>query len=84
MNVKKIFEECTAIDGANEEGLKLLEKILAISSPMEFTDDFISEEDLDNLITEMERLDVKFPALKTFRSVLNSLPPVKGNSRVFI
>lgn len=58
MDLNKVFEELKKTKSKNNvKKDKLLEKILAIRNPMDFTDDVATDEEIDELIAYMEKLD---------------------------
>jgi hypothetical protein len=58
MDLNKVFEELKKTKSKNNvKKDKLLEKILAIRNPMDFTNDIATDEEIDELIDYMEELD---------------------------
>jgi len=62
----------------------LLEKILNINSPMNFTEDFASEEELEELINEMYNDNLNTIIVKKFLYTIEQLQPTKSFNKVFI
>lgn len=84
MNIKKIFEECSDIEAFDEESYKLLEKLMSVSSPMKFDDEFASDEELDRLEAELDRFNRRSPEADTLRRAVRDLPPYQTGGFVFI
>jgi hypothetical protein len=84
MNVNKFFEALVHIDTFNEESLKLLENIMNIDSPMKFDDDFASDENLDKLELELDRVNRVAPQVNLFKNAINRLEPCKTDGTIFI
>lgn len=84
MDVKKIFESCSDIEPFNSDCYELLEKVMSITSPMKFDDEFASEEDLDRLEAELDRFNMRSPEADTLRRTIQDLEPYQTNDFVFI
>jgi len=83
MDVRKIFEECSDREAAGASHLELLEKLLTITNPMSF-EESPSNDEIQELIDEMGRVDAAIPALERFRTQIARLPHSKGTSKIFI
>lgn len=84
MNVKKIFDGCVNIDPFNQECKVLLDKIMSLSSPMKFDDEFASDEELNRLEAELDRFNRRSRESETFRYAIERLPAYKTNNFIFI
>lgn len=82
-NVVDIFEKLTD-NKFNEECLTLLNKIMSISSPMDFDDEFASEEELDLLISEMDRFNLISTRINLLRKAIDLAKPCESSDVVFI
>jgi len=84
MNIAKIFEDCNDIEPFQTDCYKLLDKIMSITSPMKFDDEFASNEDLDRLEAELDRFNMRSPAADTLRQAVQELTPYQTGEFVFI
>lgn len=84
VNVGKIFEQCVAIEGFNENCHELLDRVMELSSPMMFDDDFASDADLDRLVAELDRFNRRSREADALRRAVESLPAHQTNRFVFI
>ena len=84
MNVKLIFEACDDIIPFDEDCIKLLDKIMSITSPMKFDDRFATDEELDRLESELDRFNKRSPESNMLRQVVENLDPQKTSKFIFI
>lgn len=85
MDINNIFEKCiNTINNLNEKQSNLLDKLINITSPLDFTDDLGSDEEIEDLITNMVRIDMIFPSITRFSNILTSILPTKANLDIFI
>ena len=83
-NMTKIFEELTAINPLSSKSLELLNKMMNIDSPMNFTNEFASEKDLERLEEEIGRLYTISSLSKKLKNIIRILKPIKDNVKIFI
>jgi hypothetical protein len=84
MNIEKIFKECVNVEGFNNESKQLLDRLMAIATPMSFDDDFATDAQLDALITEMDRCNTVSSEADRLVSAVERLEPYQSNRFVFI
>ncbi len=84
MNVEKIFKACADIEPFDQECRKLLDKVMSVSSPMKFDDEFATDAELDRLEAELDRFNRRSRESDTLRITVEGLPAYQTNSFVFI
>lgn len=84
MNIKKVFENCVETEPFSENCYNLLNRIMSISSPVKFDNEFASEEELNNLESELDRFNIRNEVSNTLRTVLEGLQPHRTNDFTFI
>jgi len=84
MNVEKMFDQLVHVDFFDEKCLELLNKIMELDNPMKFDDAFASDDDLDKLEDELERLETRAPQAVRFKQIVHGLAPCKVPDLPFI
>lgn len=85
MDINNIFEECIdTTNNLNEKQSNLLDKLINITFPLDFTDDLESDEEIEDLIINMVRIDMIFLSITRFSNILTSLLPTKADLDIFI
>jgi hypothetical protein len=84
VNIELLFNNCPEVAGFSEGCQALLEKLMTITSPMDFNNDFASDEELDRLEQELDRLDTKNPNVESFKKIVVDLKEKKANGFIFI
>lgn len=84
MDISKVFEACQEIEPFSENAKELLKRIMAISSPMDFDNEFATDEQLEFLVSELNRFNTFSRISQTLQSVIRHLPAVKTSSDIFI
>ena len=80
----ELFESCTAVEPLNEVAQNLLTKIMNINNPMTFNEEFASDEDIQTLERELERLDISSTRWEEFRRTVGELDPHVVEDIMFI
>lgn len=83
-NIEKLFEdipEHIIFDPALQE---LLDKIMAITNPMDFNDDFATDAQLEALENEMDRLESRMPELQKFLRLVKNVKATEMDKPSFI
>ena len=83
-NVSKMFGKLTHIDPFDKESLELLERMMTLDNPMRFDDNFATNDALDKLEQELDRVDRRTPAANSFKRVVEELGPCRINGVIFI
>jgi hypothetical protein len=84
ISIDKVFEGLIHIDPFDKESLELLERMMTLDNPMRFDDDFASDEALDKLEHELERVDRRTPRANSFKKTIEGLGPCRTSGAVFI
>ena len=84
IDVFKFYDDCLEIGGFSEQNGILLDKIMNISNPMDFNDDFANDEELDNLEQELDRVYSRDQNIDGFRGIFEDLKPIKSSFVTFI
>ena len=84
MNIEKFFDRCTEIGSFNEDCLELLNKVMSITSPMKFDDDFASDDEMDQLEAELDKFNVRSEETQLFHTIINSAKARRSSRFVFI
>lgn len=84
MKVEEFFNRCPSQDPFDEDSLKLLNKIMSISSPMKFDDAFASEEQLDKLIEDLDKFNIVSNTSYRLLRAIQSVRAYQSNKFVFI
>lgn len=83
MNVSNLFENVSDVS-VNNELQDLLNRIMAITNPMDFDDDFATDEQLEALEDEMDRLESRMPELLKFLEAIKKTKASETTTLVFI
>lgn len=83
MNVSNLFENVSDAS-VNNELQNLLNRIMAITNPMDFDDDFATDAQLEALEDEMDRLESRMPELLKFLEAVKKTKASETTTLVFI
>lgn len=84
MNIDKLFENLPDEADFNPELQDLLNRIIAITNPMDFDNDFATDEQLEALENEMDRLETKMPELLKFIDAIKKMKASESTAPIFI
>jgi len=84
INLNDLYESMTETRTLAPESEELLGKLLSLSSPMKFDDDFATDEQLDRLEQELENTAHLQPKVQEMIYIVLGLKPVTSNKAVFI
>lgn len=84
VNIERLYENCPEMNGFDESCQALLEKLMTVTSPMDFGDDFASDEELDRLEQELDRLDVRNPNIVKIKQIVMGLKAKQALGTIFI
>ena len=84
VDIELLFSSCPEIGGFSGGCQALLEKLMAITSPMDFDNDFANDEELDSLEQELDRMDIKSPNVESFKQIVVALKEKKARGFIFI
>jgi len=84
INIDEIFEGCLQTQEFDKDSAELLEKVLSIKSPMKFDEQFASDDHLDLLLSEMERMDIRKPHMEKLKNLIHSIKPSRSLQLKFI
>lgn len=84
MNIDKLFENLPDEVDFNPELQDLLDRIMALTNPMDFDDDFATDEQLEALEDEMDRLEAKLPELLKFMDAVKKMKASESTAPIFI
>ena len=84
MDIESIFEECVESETMSEKDCKVLNSLLVLKSPMDFTNEMASDYEINRIRDKMKQIDVRLPDQNSFRSLIFNLVPTKSLSKGFI
>jgi hypothetical protein len=84
INIDKMYKNCSMTPGFTQEDQDLLDKMLTISTPMDFNDDFASNEDLDRLEKLLDNSDIINADVLKFKKIIIDLKARQALKSVFI
>ena len=84
MNINNFFENVNESGTFSPPLQELLDKLMAIKNPMDFTNEVATDEQLEALEDEMDRFEVLMPKMRTFSIALNKAKLAEADEQVFI
>jgi len=84
MNPKQIFDNCDELREFNADCKELLDKLMAIKTPMSFDDDFATDAELQALEDELDRMAAQIPQAVNIKQIILNLPAVRATKINFI
>ena len=80
MDIKKIFKKVKDTEVMPIVLKELLDKIMTLKNPMDFDDEFATDEQLDALEDALDGQEGKMPMIIKFIDTLSSLKPTSGET----
>lgn len=84
INMKELFDICESASEPSQRSIKILNDILSIKSPMDFNEQFATDEELETLISEMECEDLKMLEMRKFKTMFRYAKPKRSDQMRFI
>lgn len=79
MDIRSLFNSLRESPPFSEESQNLLERIMELDNPVDFNEEFASDEELDRLEDELDAREQEAPAIKKFKTITISLPSKKAD-----
>lgn len=84
MDPRQVFDDCEEFERFNENSKILLDKIMNIKTPTAFDDEFATDEELEVLTSELDRMAEGIPQVTSIKNIIARLPAVRVNKINFI
>lgn len=84
INLSEFYTKCIEIGTLSERSQELIDKIMSMSNPMKFDNDLATDEELDTLEHDLDRIYSREPNVNKFKGLLINLKPVKSSGLTFI
>lgn len=79
MNVRRIFEDLPEVQHISDEQTELLDRIMALDNPINFNEEFVSDEELDALEDALDGAEREVPHQILLKTAIFGAPAIMAD-----